>query len=204
MTNPAVVAEHARQTVSGVGVGSAVGAVAIELDSVTNVFGAGTSAMRALDGVSVSFPPHRFTAVMGPSGRARRRCRSARQGSSVRPRAAFGLARRISVGSRRRNWPYCADALRCSRSLGPRGVPEPSAERSSLLAEIDSPHGAVGSLPPRMRNFVRELRTERALAGAARPGEGRLAPDDQLDRAGALHAIAAASVNAGAILRDQR
>jgi putative ABC transport system ATP-binding protein len=35
---------------------------------VVKVFGEGPTAVRALDGVSVDFPPGRFTAIMGPSG----------------------------------------------------------------------------------------------------------------------------------------
>ncbi len=35
---------------------------------VTKVYGAGETAVRALDGVSVSFPAGRMTAIMGPSG----------------------------------------------------------------------------------------------------------------------------------------
>jgi putative ABC transport system ATP-binding protein len=40
----------------------------VELEDVVRVFGRGEGAVRALDGVSLSFAPGSFTAVMGPSG----------------------------------------------------------------------------------------------------------------------------------------
>jgi putative ABC transport system ATP-binding protein len=43
-------------------------APAVELHGVTRVFGARTTAVRALDGVSIIFPSGSWTAVMGPSG----------------------------------------------------------------------------------------------------------------------------------------
>jgi putative ABC transport system ATP-binding protein len=48
--------------------GRAVGGHAVELRSVTRTYGSGPSAVNALEGVSVAFPPGTFTAVMGPSG----------------------------------------------------------------------------------------------------------------------------------------
>lgn len=36
----------------------------------TKVYGTGTTAVRALDDVTVEFPAGRFTAIMGPSGAA--------------------------------------------------------------------------------------------------------------------------------------
>ncbi|TQJ04068.1 ABC transporter ATP-binding protein [Amycolatopsis cihanbeyliensis] len=41
---------------------------AVELRRVTRTYGKGDTAIRALDGVSTSFPNARWTAVMGPSG----------------------------------------------------------------------------------------------------------------------------------------
>ena len=41
--------------------------VARAIDAV-KVYGAGATAVRALDGVSVDFPAGRYTAIMGPSG----------------------------------------------------------------------------------------------------------------------------------------
>jgi putative ABC transport system ATP-binding protein len=46
----------------------AVPAAAVELHGVTRVFGARGTAVRALDGVNISFPAGSWTAVMGPSG----------------------------------------------------------------------------------------------------------------------------------------
>jgi putative ABC transport system ATP-binding protein len=43
-------------------------AVAVQLDAVTKVYGAGEGAVRALAGVSISVPRGAFIAVMGPSG----------------------------------------------------------------------------------------------------------------------------------------
>ncbi len=34
-------------------------------------YGSGDTAVHALDGVTVDFPSHRFTAIMGPSGSGR-------------------------------------------------------------------------------------------------------------------------------------
>jgi putative ABC transport system ATP-binding protein len=42
--------------------------VAARLDDVTRIYGTGANAVHALDGVSVEFAPHTFTAIMGPSG----------------------------------------------------------------------------------------------------------------------------------------
>jgi putative ABC transport system ATP-binding protein len=41
---------------------------AVQMDSVRKIYGRGSGAVTALDGVSVSIPPGTFTAVMGPSG----------------------------------------------------------------------------------------------------------------------------------------
>jgi hypothetical protein len=41
---------------------------AARTDDLTQVYGSGTAAVRALDGVSVDFATGRFTAIMGPSG----------------------------------------------------------------------------------------------------------------------------------------
>ncbi|MFF0371983.1 ABC transporter ATP-binding protein [Micromonospora sp. NPDC005087] len=41
---------------------------AVQLDSVSKVYGSGRNEVRALDGVTVGFPRGTFTAVMGPSG----------------------------------------------------------------------------------------------------------------------------------------
>ncbi|RFU38200.1 ATP-binding cassette domain-containing protein, partial [Actinomadura logoneensis] len=41
---------------------------AVELRSVVRRYGAGDTAVTALDGVSIAFPPGTWTAVMGPSG----------------------------------------------------------------------------------------------------------------------------------------
>jgi putative ABC transport system ATP-binding protein len=46
---------------------AAAGTAASAVDAV-KVYGSGNTAVRALDGVSVGFPPGRFTAIMGPSG----------------------------------------------------------------------------------------------------------------------------------------
>ncbi|CAB4926186.1 unannotated protein [freshwater metagenome] len=46
----------------------AAGRTIVEAHDVTRVYGAGEAEVRALDGVSVSFPEGRFTAIMGPSG----------------------------------------------------------------------------------------------------------------------------------------
>jgi putative ABC transport system ATP-binding protein len=43
-------------------------ALAVRMESVSKVYGTGSSAVRALDNVSVSIPRGTFTAVMGPSG----------------------------------------------------------------------------------------------------------------------------------------
>ena len=42
--------------------------VVAEAVHATKVYGAGDTSVRALDGVDVQFPSHRFTAIMGPSG----------------------------------------------------------------------------------------------------------------------------------------
>jgi putative ABC transport system ATP-binding protein len=42
--------------------------VAARLDDVTRIYGTGANAVHALDGVSVEFARHTFTAIMGPSG----------------------------------------------------------------------------------------------------------------------------------------
>ncbi len=47
---------------------TAAPAYAARAVSVTKVYGEGDTAVRALDGVDVSFPTGRFTAIMGPSG----------------------------------------------------------------------------------------------------------------------------------------
>src|SRR5262245_57932725 len=41
---------------------------AVTVTDVVKVYGGGETAVRALDGVSVTFPAGRFTAIMGPSG----------------------------------------------------------------------------------------------------------------------------------------
>ena len=41
---------------------------AARADNITKVYGAGETEVRALDGVTVSFPRGHFTAIMGPSG----------------------------------------------------------------------------------------------------------------------------------------
>ncbi|WP_067821947.1 ABC transporter ATP-binding protein [Actinomadura kijaniata] len=46
----------------------AVAPPAVELQSVAKRYGSGETAVRALDGVSIAFPPGTWTAVMGPSG----------------------------------------------------------------------------------------------------------------------------------------
>ena len=51
--------------ISGVGES---GSAAVRLDSVRKVYGKGSSAVEALGGVTIDFPPGSFTAVMGPSG----------------------------------------------------------------------------------------------------------------------------------------
>ena len=38
------------------------------LDEVTKTYGHGPQAVHALQGVSIDFSPHTFTAIMGPSG----------------------------------------------------------------------------------------------------------------------------------------
>ena len=43
-------------------------AAAARTVDVTKLYGSGDTAVRALDGVTVAFPPGRFTAMMGPSG----------------------------------------------------------------------------------------------------------------------------------------
>jgi len=48
--------------------GTATDEVAARAVAVSKVYGAGETAVRALDEVSVRFPPGRLTAVMGPSG----------------------------------------------------------------------------------------------------------------------------------------
>jgi putative ABC transport system ATP-binding protein len=45
-----------------------VGAVAARAENASKVYGTGSTAVTALDDVSVDLPAHRFTAVMGPSG----------------------------------------------------------------------------------------------------------------------------------------
>ena len=47
--------------------GTALDVAARTVDAV-KVHGAGDTAVRALDGITVDFPAHRFTAIMGPSG----------------------------------------------------------------------------------------------------------------------------------------
>ncbi|MFQ5516800.1 MAG: ABC transporter ATP-binding protein [Acidimicrobiia bacterium] len=47
---------------------TAAPAYAARAVSVTKIYGEGDTAVRALDGVDVSFPTGRFTAIMGPSG----------------------------------------------------------------------------------------------------------------------------------------
>jgi putative ABC transport system ATP-binding protein len=42
--------------------------VAVRATDLVKVYGTGDAAVRALDGVSVEFPRHAFTAIMGPSG----------------------------------------------------------------------------------------------------------------------------------------
>ncbi len=44
------------------------GRIAAQVDDAVKVYGRGETSVRALDGVSVSFPAGRFTAIMGPSG----------------------------------------------------------------------------------------------------------------------------------------
>jgi putative ABC transport system ATP-binding protein len=41
---------------------------AVALESVSKVYGRGSGSVRALDGVSLTFEPGTFTAIMGPSG----------------------------------------------------------------------------------------------------------------------------------------
>jgi putative ABC transport system ATP-binding protein len=43
-------------------------AVAVRAEAATKVYGAGDTAVRALDGVTIGLPAGRFTAIMGPSG----------------------------------------------------------------------------------------------------------------------------------------
>jgi putative ABC transport system ATP-binding protein len=62
-----VIAQRHQEPAPGDAAGSAAGG-AVALESVTKIYGSGTSAVRALDDLNVSFEAHRFTAVMGPSG----------------------------------------------------------------------------------------------------------------------------------------
>jgi putative ABC transport system ATP-binding protein len=50
------------------GAGRGSGSVAARAVQATKIYGAGETAVRALDGVSVAFPAGQFTAIMGPSG----------------------------------------------------------------------------------------------------------------------------------------
>jgi putative ABC transport system ATP-binding protein len=68
----------------------ATAVVAVALESVTKLYGTGTTAVRALDEVSVSFEEHRFTAVMGPSG----------SGKTTLLQCAAGIDRPTSGGVR--------------------------------------------------------------------------------------------------------
>jgi putative ABC transport system ATP-binding protein len=54
--------------VRGTTVGAESSGYAIQLESVTKVYGSGKSAVHALRGVSLGLPSGSFTAVMGPSG----------------------------------------------------------------------------------------------------------------------------------------
>ncbi|HEY2429114.1 MAG TPA: ABC transporter ATP-binding protein [Acidimicrobiales bacterium] len=44
------------------------GTAAAQVIDATKVYGKGETAVRALDGISLSFPPEQFSAIMGPSG----------------------------------------------------------------------------------------------------------------------------------------
>src|SRR2546430_1766192 len=59
---------YAGMSVPIMGAGRGSGTVAARTVQATKIYGAGETAVRALDGVTVAFPAGQFTAVMGPSG----------------------------------------------------------------------------------------------------------------------------------------
>jgi putative ABC transport system ATP-binding protein len=118
-------------------------APAVELHGVTRVFGARGTAVRALDGVSISFPAGSWTAVMGPSG----------SGKSTLLHCAAGLERvtegRVQIAGR--------DITRASDS-------ELTRLRRTVVGFVFQSFNLIGSLTAE-QNVAMPLR----LAGA-RPG----------------------------------
>jgi putative ABC transport system ATP-binding protein len=55
-------------TTTAAGLGASPAALAVRAQEAVKVYGKGTTAVRALDGVSLALPAGRFTAIMGPSG----------------------------------------------------------------------------------------------------------------------------------------
>src|SRR3954468_21750447 len=115
-----------------------------------------------------------------PAPATGRRSVAADGASFVRARTAWHRATR-----RPRPWPTLESLL------DTRGM----ASYLSILSSVLSIDAKRHPDPPHGR---------RPLPAAAGRGDGRLSPDHQLDREGALHAIVAAGHRAGALLRQVR
>ena len=78
----------------------------------------------------------------------------------------------------------------------------PAGGRAGVLASLAPPLSPLALRPIDAQFRAGASNRAGPLAGATGFGDGRFTSDDQLDRAGSLHAVAAARVSAGAILRD--
>jgi len=87
-------------------------------------------------------------------------------------------------------------------SGGARRVARDASDARRMLAPISSAIGRVGAAVADAQLGPGAKGRTGSLPGTVGVGDGRVAPDDQLDRAGALHAVAASRAGAGAVLRD--
>ncbi|MEV4758438.1 ABC transporter ATP-binding protein [Micromonospora sp. NPDC049559] len=147
-------------------------APAVELHGVTRVYGARGAAVRALDGVDISFPVGSWTAVMGPSG----------SGKSTLLHCAAGLERvtagRVRVAGRDITDASDAELTRLRRTV--MGFVFQSFNLiGSLTAEqnVAMPLRLAGRRPP--RQVVRDVLAAVDLADRARHRPAELSGGQQ-------------------------
>ena len=86
-----------------------VAAAAARAVAATKTYGSGPAAVHALAGVSVEFPAHRYTAIMGPSGSGKSTLMQCVAGlDRLTPATAFIGETRARPNSTRRSSPCCA------------------------------------------------------------------------------------------------